>query len=294
MLSILIPAYNFDVSPLIEELQHQAEILDEAVEIIVFDDHSEYHRERNRKVAKKFNLKYQYLEQNLGRSKIRNLLSQHANFEFILFLDGDVLPKSKLFLKNYISEISPKTEVIYGGRQHEFSRKDKNKLRWKYGIYKEDKSVKTRQKKPYLSVITNNLLINKSLFLSIKFEESLNTYGHEDTLFAFELKKKKVNVKHIENPVIHKDIDSNLVFIEKTEMALQNLKSIYISGQISPNEIQLLKVYEKLKFWKLESAFTSLFIQFKEKMKNRLISNQNNLFLFNIYKLGYFCKINRR
>ncbi|MFN2261829.1 MAG: glycosyltransferase family 2 protein, partial [Psychroflexus sp.] len=106
-----------------------------------------------------------------------------------------------------------------------------------------------------------------------------NTYGHEDTLFAFELKKKKVNVKHIENPVIHKDIDENSAFIEKTEMALMNLKNIYQSKRISANEIHLLKAYEKLKSWKIENIFTKLFIKYESKIKSRLISDQNNLFL---------------
>ena len=285
MLSILIPAYNFDISSLVEELYDQAQDLNEAIEIIVFDDHSELHVEENIKVTEKFNIKYQYLEQNIGRSKIRNLLAKYANFEFLLFLDGDVLPKSKLFLKNYISEITSDTEVIYGGRQHEFSEKDKDKLRWKYGVHKEDKKVQDRQQKPYISVITNNLCIKKSVFSSIKFEESLNTYGHEDTLFAFALKAKQTKVKHIENPVIHKDIDSNAVFLEKTEMALKNLKNIYLSKQISADEIQLLKAYEKLISWKIKNIFTKFFIIFESKIKKRLISDQNNLFLFNIYKL---------
>jgi hypothetical protein len=294
MLSILIPIYNFDITQLVVELKKQINNLDNTVEIIAFDDHSSHYIEKNKKTAQKYNLNYDYLERNLGRSRIINLLAKNANFEYLLILDCDVSPKSNLFLSKYLSEISLETEAIYGGRKHEFIKENEKKLRWKYGFYKEDKIVLERLKNPYLSLLTNNLLIKKSLFESIRFKETITNYGYEDTLFAYELKKKHANIKHIVNPVIHKDIDENLVFVGKTEMALKNLKTIYRSKLIPSKEIKLLKVYEKLKSFKIERLFTKLFLRFEDNIKKRLISDRNTLFLFTIYKLGYFCKINER
>lgn len=294
MLSILIPAYNFDISPLIKELYHQSLVLNETIEIIVFDDHSNFFVEENRKVAQEFNLNYRYLDQNLGRGRIINLLAEHANFEYLLILDCDVMPNSNSFLTNYLSKITKKTEAIYGGRKHEYSIEHKNKLRWKYGYYKEDKTVVERLKKPYLSTLTNNLLIKKELFEQIKFNEILTKYGHEDTLFAYELKKKRSHIEHINNPVIHKDIDEDSVFIDKNEFSLRNLKTIYDSKLISSDEIQILNVFEKIKSLKLEGIFARTFICFENHIRNRLTSDRNTVTLFNIYKLGYFCKINRQ
>lgn len=294
MLSILIPIHNFNISPLINNLERQIQKLDYKIEIIVFDDHSTKNVEENKKVAQKFNLKYKYLERNLGRSRIINLLAEHASFDYLLILDCDVFPKSNLFLSNYLTKVNNKTEVIYGGRKHEYKKENTHKLRWKYGYYKEDKTANQRKKNPYLSTLTNNLLIKRSLFESIRFKESITKYGHEDTLFAYELKKKKARIKHIDNPVIHKDIDDDSVFIEKTEMALQNLKIIFDSKLIPAEEIQILRVYEKMKSLKLEGLFTRIFMYFENHIRNRLTSDRNSVTLFNIYKLGYFCKINRK
>lgn len=294
MLSILIPTYNFEISPLIKKLQHQISSIKNRVEIIVFDDHSSLFIEENRKVAQEFNLTYKYLEQNLGRGRTINLLAKAANFKYLLILDCDVVPESNLFLSNYLTEISKETDVIYGGRRHEFSEENKTNLRWKYGYYKEDKSAKERKKNPYLSVFTNNIIISKELFESIRFNEMITKYGHEDTLFAYELKKKQARVKHIDNPVVHKDIDEDSVFVTKNESSLRNLKTIYDLNLIPSNELQILKTYEVLKKLKLKKIFTKVFLHFENDIKSKLSSPQNSVLLFNIYKLGYFCKINKQ
>lgn len=289
MLSILIPAYNFNVSPLVDELQSQAKKLDELIEIILFDDNSKDYVEENKQIAEKFNLKYKYLEQNLGRSKIRNLLAKHANYEFLLFLDGDVFPKSESFLKTYISFISSETDVIYGGREHEYTEKDKDKLRWKYGYYREDQNAKNRSKTPYLSIITNNLCVKKSVFNSIKFEESLNTYGCEDTLFGFKLKEKNANVLHIENPVIHKDIDNNFVFLSKTRDAWKNLILLENKLLIPKDFRPVQRAYSKLKRFGLVGLCAWMFQTFNSILTKNLTGKSPSLFWFDVYRMLYFC-----
>lgn len=293
MLSILIPIYNFEITPLISELQHQISNTNKPVEIITFDDHSNSFIIENKTTAQKFNLNYRYLEQNLGRGQTINLLAKAAKYDYLLILDCDVMPNSSSFLSNYLTKISKETDVIYGGRKHEFSKKNKTNLRWKYGYYYEDKSAKERLKKPYLSTLTNNIIIKKETFEHIRFNEILTKYGHEDTLFAYELKKRKADIKHIDNPVVHKDIDQNSVFVTKNESSLRNLKTIYDLHLIPSNELQILKTYEILKKLKLKNIFTKVFLHFESYIKNRLSSKHNSVLLFNIYKLGYFCKINR-
>src|SRR5690606_8700430 len=48
-------------------------------------------------------------------------------------------------------------------------------------------------------------------------------YGHEDTYFGYQMEMKKIPVVHIENPVLHNKLEDNLMFLSKTEMALDNL-----------------------------------------------------------------------
>ena len=72
--------------------------------------------------------------------------------------------------------------------------------------------VVTEKKKTQVCVINLpinlshfNLLAPKDIFQKIAFNEKLNGYGHEDTLFGVELKKEGVTMAHIDNPIIHLD-----------------------------------------------------------------------------------------
>lgn len=289
MLSILIPAYNFDTTPLVEELYKQIHSLEVAAEIIVLDDHSTSFVAENKTSALKYAAYYAYLPKNVGRSKIRNQLAQLAKHPYLLFLDGDVFPKSPYFLQQYITAIDTETVVIYGGRQHVFSPEVTDKLRWKYGYYKEDKKVENRQKKPYLSLITNNLLIKKSLFDTLQFDESLQTYGFEDTLFSFELKKIKAKVAHIDNPVVHKDIDSNKVFLEKTKAAWQNFVLLENKNLLPANFRTVQKTYRTLKTFKTAKVFAFLFTYFQPSLENHLLGKNPKLFWFDVFRMLYYC-----
>jgi hypothetical protein len=82
--------------------------------------------------------------------------------------------------------------VVYGGRNYEAKPPKEKELffRWWYGVNRETISVAEREVAPYHAFMTNNFLIPKQLFLSIKLDEKLKGYGHEDTLFGIELKKK--------------------------------------------------------------------------------------------------------
>lgn len=293
MISILIPVYNFNASDLMIKLSEEMKTINKSIEIIVFDDHSCLFQKENRETAEKLRFKYNYLPKNIGRSKIRNALADNATYEYLLYLDGDIIPESKEFIKCYLDHIGHNTEIIYGGRIHEINLEHQSKLRWNYGRYKEDQAFGQRIKRPYLSIATNNLLIKKSLFKKINFEESIQTYGHEDTLLAIHLKERQSNIQHIDNPVVHKDIDENHIFLRKTESALENLKILQTSYDLPVGEIKILKVYNKVERLKLKSLGFGLFKIIEKPLEYYLIKKGRNLRLFDIYKLGYFIKINR-
>ncbi len=105
MLSILIPTYNYNVFPLVNEVSEQC--LSEKInfEIIVLDDASQNFHTENNKINSLDNCSYSILNQNIGRSAIRNLLSTKASFNNLLYLDADVRLVSNQFIKNYINFI---------------------------------------------------------------------------------------------------------------------------------------------------------------------------------------------
>ena len=130
------------------------------------------------------------LYKNIGRSKIRNLFIKKASFEHLLFIDCDCTISSKDYLNNYIHHIDQ--DVVYGGRKHHKTPpKDKSlKLRWKYGIKKEDQTFNYRVNNPYQSFKSNNFLIKKSILSKIKFNEEIKNYGHAFHFYFLYIKKE--------------------------------------------------------------------------------------------------------
>lgn len=118
MLSILIPTYNYVCVKLVTDLQQQAERLECPYEILVADDASEdaFKRE-NRKINGIPGCKYIELQENVGRSRIRNILGRLARYDYLIFMDCDASVVSNEFLSRYMA-VRNAAEVVYGGLVH--------------------------------------------------------------------------------------------------------------------------------------------------------------------------------
>ncbi|MAQ41129.1 glycosyltransferase family 2 protein [Mesonia oceanica] len=297
MISILIPTYNCIAVNLIKELHSQCLQLEIDFEIICLDDAS--HKTdtiiANREINTLHSVVFEELPQNIGRSAIRNKLAEKAKYPWLLYLDADVIPIQKNFISNYNLAIknNNNVKVVYGGRKHLPRHNSNQKLRWKYGFYKEDKTKEERNRNPYISIITNNLLVKKDIFHKIKFDESLKNYGHEDTLFSYHLKKENVEVLHIDNYVNHQEIDSNQEFITKTEFGLQNLHYLCKNGNLPYKYAKITSYYQVIRKFHLNYIFIWSYKIFMSKMKKNLLSKSPSLKVFNIYKFCYFCNLNQ-
>ena len=82
-----------------------------------------------------------------------------------LFLDADVIPVHSNFISNDIKQISTSNEIIAGNIMYNDKNRLPNLLRWKYGMEKEQKSLKFRKLYPILNVRGANFLIKKELAL---------------------------------------------------------------------------------------------------------------------------------
>lgn len=291
MISICIPIYNFNVTCLVNELSSQINNLNTIAEIILIDDCSkEKYKLENHAVCKKHT--YIELKENIGRSKIRNLFLNYAQYDYLLFLDCDSLIINKDFINNYIEAIkSGFTTVICGGRIYDPTKPSKQQiLRWKYGINKESQNATIRRKNPFKSFMTNNFLVNKSIFEEIKFDERITKYGHEDTLFGYQLKLKNIHIQHIENPILNGDIEDNKLYLTKTEIGLQNLVGILEYTDFDKkliDDIKILKFYHGINGFGI-FLIKTLFLISKPLIKLLLIKGFANLSIFDFYKLGYF------
>ena len=224
-------------------------------------------------------------KKNIGRSAIRNLLTDKAQYDYLLFLDCDVQIGDN-FIKKYI-EFKDESEVIVGGVSYaEYEQLEKNKrLRWKYGRHREERKAHFRNQRPYASFSACNLFINKKVSQNIRFTESLTKYGHEDTLYGAELEFNSYTVMHINNPIIHLGLDEVSVFLEKTEFALINLLSLQKSH---PRACKNIKVFNYYNFIRKTLFLTKgIFIFWKYCCRKLLMNGSANLMVFDLYKLSF-------
>jgi cellulose synthase/poly-beta-1,6-N-acetylglucosamine synthase-like glycosyltransferase len=292
MLSILITIFNYNLLPLVKEIHQQCIDLDINFEILSQDDASNsICNLENEKINLLSNCSYVSLEKNVGYRENKNILVIQSKYDNLLILDGDCILPHPNFIKKYIDHITD-YEVVYGGRIHAKNAPSKQQLlRWKYGKFMEDQTVTQREKNPYRATLFNNTLIKKSIFNKIKFDSSFKKYGNDDTLFSFELQKLNVKIKHINNPVQHDDIDTNSVYIEKTKQSLENLHLLFQKQLITVDYSKMLRLVSKLHLYKLTYILSVFYIFFGKILENNLKGNNPSLFVFNIFRLSYFCRL---
>ena len=293
MLSILIPTYNYNAYPLAFQIQKLAVKAKVNFELICIDDGSlSKLNKENEKINTLANCKFIATKKNAGLSTNRNTLAKVSSYEYLLFIDGDSLLKDDKFILNYLNAIKENTDVIYGGRIHPKKVSVKRKLRWKYGVKKEDVPVSKRKKQKYKCILFNNTLIKKNVFEKIKFNNSITQYGHEDTLFAFNLSKIKATVLHIENAILHNDIDLSHVYINKTLKSIENLNVLYRNNMIEPSFVTFLNSFNKIKRLKINYIFAYSHNILLPLYKMQLNSKYPSIVILNTLKMSYFCKIN--
>lgn len=299
MISVCLPVYNFDINELTEELLSQASEYNIDIEILVFDDCSlSFYKKRNSGIAVNSNVQYLEFDHNLGRSKIRNRLADFAKGSWLLFLDCDMVPESRQFLKNYNNEID-QASVICGGISYG-ARPFKNELllRWRYGIHRESKNAARRQIFSYASFMSGNFMISKDAFNQIRFNEEISGYGHEDTLFGLDLKKNNMPILHINNSCIHLGLEPCFDYLAKTEQSIINLvRLLRIVPEQKSNlrkNISLLRFYFFMRGIGLGSPLRWFFSVFNPLLRRVLCSRRPLLLLFDLYKLGMLAQIFKR
>ena len=292
MLSILIPTYNYSALPLATILEQQALKAGIVFELICMDDGSfSEHNKANQQINTLTNAKFIEHIKNVGSKANRRRLAKIAQYKWLLFIDADSKPKSVHFLTTYINEMSQPFDAVFGGFAYETALQDSNKtLRYTFGKRREEVDALVRNKKPYKVIISANFLIKKSTFLNIINREAKNIYGL-DYLFSSQLKAHHINIKHINNEVYHLGLDSNDQFLKKARHAVEALHYIYKSGSIKAHDISLLRTYKVFKFSGLWRIFAWLFNKFESKFRANLIGPNPNLFLFDLYRLGYLCTL---
>lgn len=288
-------------------------------EIIFADDGSAdaTARQRNAIIAQ---LPYcQYIERpkNVGRSAIRNFLAHTAHYSHLIFLDGDVAIKRGNFVQTYLAHRNDADVII--GTLH-FSRmqvacdtaediightkraKEETKKTTEPMLYDDNLKyryeqqflakhpVKKRMQQPYASFRTTNFMVRRDLLLAYPFDETFHEYGYEDTLFGKQLKEHGATLIHLDNAATIADYEDNATFVAKTE---ESLRTLAAHAHQLQGYSTLLHTANKLKCLHLQSLIAFVFKLFKGLLHKNLCSNSPSVFLFNVYKLGYYVNLTR-
>ena len=292
MLSILIPTYNQDISKLATELHRQAMEQYVDFEVVVMEDGSSMFVEENKQINELEHVRHIVLNENIGRSAVRNKLADEAKYEHFLFIDCDAEVCSPDFVKKYLTFCKEDSVVIGGTTYDQQEHNPDYSLRLKYGRQREARTALERSKNNFA---TFNFLISKSIFNRVRFDETIRGYGHEDMLFGHQLHQLGYEFIQIENPLIHKGLDDNLTFIRKTEEGTRNLFLLYQTGRYPylAEESKLLATFLSIKKLGLTRLFSLKFFLTKRFMQKMLCLKNPSLLLYDLYKILYMCKTSR-
>lgn len=286
MISVVIPTYNYKCYTLARDLQQQLAKTGVEHEVIVAEDggKDQVVAISNHRINELPNCHYIRRTENVGRAAIRNFLAKEAKGEWLLFCDSDALVISPDFIQQYLDAMKEGADVICGGWTHTQKCPSKEQsLRWKYETdYERRKDI---NKAPFRSFA---FLIRRSVFDTVGFDTRYERYGMEDTQFGINLKKHGFSILNINNPMLNDDIETNGLFLKKTEEALQTMKKF--EGDLK-EVVRLIRIAQRIKAWHLAWAVRMVFYITKLLVRRNLLGKDPNLYLFAFYKLGYFLSL---
>ena len=302
-ISLLIPVFDYDIVALVHSMKSAMGKVPEFCEILVGDDGSSVEFREKYKSLEGDGIKVISSKKNIGRAAIRNKLALEAKGDFLLYIDADaMLPgTAEAYMVKWLPFLTVSSVLCGGVLYHDSAPGDPDKLlRWKYGKSREQRKAVDRNKSPHAGFSTFNVLISKSVFSKIRFNEELKQYGHEDTLMGYQLKKAGIGILHIDNGLMHEGLESNKEFLNKTKLGIENLSKLFdnVTDKKAFSEtVRILKIYNILEVIRLTRILAGIFIKYRDRMEIRLDSNKISLNLFGFYKMCMFCtfrEIHRR
>ncbi|MGB0428365.1 MAG: glycosyltransferase family 2 protein [Flavobacteriales bacterium] len=289
--SILIPVYNVDVRCLLKEIYEQSNAMSSDFEILIFDDASSSEFQLSASELEPFpEVDYRLLETNLGRSKIRNLLISEAKFEHCLIMDCDMMPTRTDDVKRYFEALQH-ADVVVGGHVYQCNPPEDSAfyLHWLYGSKYEVQSLKKRQQDAFSSFKTSVFGFRKTKFETLNFDETISTYGHEDTCFGWEMESNKLNIKHIDCPFLHLGLESTSSFLEKQNSAIENLYALYQN----PKYRTKLEANSRLIRWTKSPVIRCFAVLLNPYSKYRLKKNKPSLWALQVFKLNRWISLTK-
>ncbi len=244
-ISVCIPAFRHDASPLIEALSRcEASGL---IEIIVYDDGSRDHDLLARMEANAGHahaaVRIVSCWSNRGRAAARNAAVAHARADWILLLDADMVPDSPEFIETYLNAID-RTKgpcVVVGGHSLRSAPRDKSFAlhRWQADCA----PARHRRKAPERHLFSSNVLAHRAVFPACPFDEGFAGWGWEDADWGFNA-LKAFPVVHIDDTATHTGLDADEALMGKYARSVGNFARL---ANRHPAEITAMPLFRTAK-----------------------------------------------
>ena len=293
-LSVLIPVYNDDCRQQVEAVCRQLEAAGlDCYEVIVADDGSP---DRSRtalcaQVAALPGVRFIPRDCNVGRAAIRNFLAAEARYDWLLFIDAELIPANDEFIRRYVDATADDADNhhILCGDYIVGHHNDNTNLRYRYEMdIAPQHTTDERRRRPYQHFHTANFLAPRAVMTAHPFDENFRRYGYEDVLFGKQLRQAGITIRHIDNPVVFAHYDTNSRFVSKTEEALLTLSDFRCALR---GYSRMLTFAEGIHLPIVRGVIRLWHWLFGRLERRCLCGRHPNLTVFKLYKLGFFLSI---
>lgn len=256
-----------------------------AFEVVIWDDGS---TEEIRIAIQQFIKSYPSIDlvwqnENIGRAKMRQKLLSSFNGEWGIFMDADIVPLPDIF--KTLDQHLIYADSVYSGQLLYPTAPPKPDLllHWKYGTHRE-----TRSKKGFK---TGFFALHHSMKNKLAFDTTISHYGHEDTVFGFQLKQQQIKVERLPCLAIHTGLHPRSEFIQHQLQAIDNL---IIIKEKYPNLQTSLSKWGDI-FSKYSIARWILTLPYLKRIYYRMLNKENpKLWALDLLKLNHYILTKRR
>ncbi len=289
LISVLIATYNrcSNLINIIDLLENQT-LPKNQFEIIVTDSFSSDGTKEavNLKKLEYNNIVYKEDCENILANK-RNQGIKLAKSRVVLFLDDDVYPYDKHFLKNHYKANLNNNDTFYCG-QVRFDAQLVEKSN--YFRFRDDQHLKNDSigiDLPFNKIVVMNLSFKKEFISSVGYvDERFVNYGAEDTEFGYRIVKNGFKIRYLDDAIaIHRENSKDIVEYSRkiAKTAMYGKKTL---REINEN---VLNELTQSKFDKKNIFNNFLFNDFLGNMvKIFLIGTDKIRILYNYYLYKYY------
>ena len=225
--SVLIPFLRDDPAELLGLLDEEAASVDGAVEIVLLDDGTRDAdlTARLTRLIRTMALPVRLitLPANEGRSIGRNRLASAARGGSLLFLDSDMRPDHRRFLRDWADLVAREDPAVaFGGFSLLQAPTDA-----RFAVHRamaaksECVPYMERAKQPEKYVYTSNLLVRRDVFEAEAFDPGFTGWGWEDVEWAMRV-SRRFRVVHLDNAATHMGLDTVAALAGKYEQSAPN------------------------------------------------------------------------